>query len=132
VVIKRDSLIFRKQKIVHQLQAEMQSVLQYDNASANHRPQEKPIVQLERNTIGLQLVEFGIPLELVSLIKVYLNETYGKVHIGDNFQIRNGLNQARCFIDIDFQLCLRICHYEGPGKPSGVAFEWDTSVFGLC
>jgi hypothetical protein len=30
------------------------------------------------------LVEFGVPLKLVRLIKMRVNETYGKVHIGKN------------------------------------------------
>jgi hypothetical protein len=28
------------------------------------------------------LIEFGIPMKLIGLIKVCLNETYSKVHIG--------------------------------------------------
>jgi hypothetical protein len=44
------------------------------------------------------LTEFGIPMKLVRLIKMCLNETYSKVHIGkhlsDSFPIQNGLNQG--------------------------------------
>jgi hypothetical protein len=44
------------------------------------------------------LIEFGIPMKLVRLIKMCLNETYGKVHIGkhmsDSFPIQNGLKQG--------------------------------------
>jgi len=43
------------------------------------------------------LTEFGIPMKLVRLIKMYLNETYGKVSISkklsDAFPIQNGLKQ---------------------------------------
>jgi hypothetical protein len=43
------------------------------------------------------LIEFGVPMKLVKLIKICLNETYSKVHIGkhlsDNFPIQNGLKQ---------------------------------------
>jgi sorting nexin-29 len=30
------------------------------------------------------LIEFGIPRKIVGLIKVYLNETYSRIHIGKN------------------------------------------------
>jgi hypothetical protein len=43
------------------------------------------------------LIEFGVPMELVRLISMCLNETYSKVHIGkrlsDSFPIQNGLKQ---------------------------------------
>jgi hypothetical protein len=28
------------------------------------------------------LIEFGVPMKLIRLIKMYLNETYSKLHIG--------------------------------------------------
>jgi hypothetical protein len=41
------------------------------------------------------LIEFGVPMKLVRLIKMCLNETYIKVHIdkylSDTFRIQNGL-----------------------------------------
>jgi hypothetical protein len=41
------------------------------------------------------LIEFGIPMKLVRLIKICLNETYSRVRVGKNlsdmFPIRNGL-----------------------------------------
>jgi hypothetical protein len=44
------------------------------------------------------LLEFGIPKKLVRLIKMCLNDTYNKVHIGkrlsDKFPIQNGLKQG--------------------------------------
>jgi hypothetical protein len=44
------------------------------------------------------LIEFGVPLKLVGLIKMCLNERYSKVRIGkhssDNFPIQNGLKQG--------------------------------------
>jgi hypothetical protein len=42
------------------------------------------------------LIEFGVPMKLVRLIKMCLNETYNKVRIGkqlsDSFPIQNGLS----------------------------------------
>jgi len=44
------------------------------------------------------LNESGTPMSLVRLIKMYLNETYSKVHIGeqlsDKFHIKNCLKQG--------------------------------------
>jgi hypothetical protein len=44
------------------------------------------------------LIEFGIPMKLVRLIKICLNETYSKVRIGkhlsDSFPIQNCLKQG--------------------------------------
>jgi hypothetical protein len=44
------------------------------------------------------LIEFGVPMKLVRLVKVCLNETYNEVRIGkhlsDNFPIQNGLKQG--------------------------------------
>jgi hypothetical protein len=42
-------------------------------------------------------IEFGVPMKLVMLIRMYLNETYSKVRIGkhlsDSFLIQNGLKK---------------------------------------
>jgi hypothetical protein len=44
------------------------------------------------------LIEFGVPMKLVRLIKMCLNETYSKVRINkylsDTFPIQNGLKQG--------------------------------------
>jgi hypothetical protein len=43
------------------------------------------------------LIEYGVPMKLVRLIKMCLNETYSKVRIGkhlsDSFPFQNGLKQ---------------------------------------
>jgi hypothetical protein len=43
------------------------------------------------------LIEFGVPLKLVRLFKMCLNQTYSKAHVGKylpgNFSIQNGLEQ---------------------------------------
>jgi hypothetical protein len=73
------------------------------------------------------LVECGVLMKPVRLIKMCLNGTY-KVHIAKHlsgmFPIQNGLNA--------FQLCFRMCHQEGPRKTGGTEIEWDTSASGLC
>jgi hypothetical protein len=46
--------------------------------------------------------DFGVPMKLVRLIKICLNEMYGKVHIGkhlfDNFPIKNGPIQGEALL----------------------------------
>ena len=44
------------------------------------------------------LIEFGIPMQLVRLIKMFLNETYSRVQVGKHlsymFPIKNGLKEG--------------------------------------
>jgi hypothetical protein len=43
------------------------------------------------------LIEFGVPMKLVRMIKMCLSQTHSKVHVGkhlsDSFPIQNGLKQ---------------------------------------
>jgi hypothetical protein len=52
------------------------------------------------------LTEFGVPRNLVRLIKVYLNETYSKVciakHLYNMFPIQNGLKQGHVLSPLFF------------------------------
>jgi hypothetical protein len=81
------------------------------------------------------LIEFGIPMK-VRLIKMCLNETYSKVHIGkhlsDNFLIQNGLKRGDALSPLLLNFSLEYAIREGPGKSGGTEIEWDTSAFGLC
>jgi hypothetical protein len=56
------------------------------------------------------LREFGIPMKLVRRIKMCLNETYSKVHIGkhlsDSFPILNGLKQGDALSQLFFNFAL--------------------------
>ena len=55
------------------------------------------------------LIEFGIPLKLVRLIKMCLNKPCSGFrvdkHLSDIFHIKNGLKQGDCF-----ELCFRVFH----------------------
>ena len=55
-------------------------------------------------------IEFGIPMKLVRLIKMCLNETYSGVQIGkhlsDMFAIRNGLKQGDVLSPLLFNFAL--------------------------
>jgi hypothetical protein len=53
-------------------------------------------------------------------------------HFSDSFPIQNGLKQGDGVITTAFQLCFRICRYEGPEKPGGTEIEWDTSASDLA
>jgi len=56
------------------------------------------------------LIEFGIPMKLVRLIKMCLTETYSTVRVGKNlsdmFPIRNGLKQGDALSPLLFNFAL--------------------------
>jgi hypothetical protein len=56
------------------------------------------------------LIEFGIPMKLVRLIKMGLNYAYSKVYIGkhlsDSFPIQNGLKQGDASSPLLFNFAL--------------------------
>jgi hypothetical protein len=59
------------------------------------------------------LIKFGVPMKLVRLIKICLNETYSKVcigkHLSDNFRIQNGLKQGDALSPLLFNFALEQC-----------------------
>jgi hypothetical protein len=56
------------------------------------------------------LIEFGIPMKLISLIKTCLNETFSRVRVGKLlcavFPIRNGLKQGDALSPLLFNFAL--------------------------
>jgi hypothetical protein len=58
----------------------------------------KPMIQLGEGVLYNILIESGIPMKPVSLIKMCMNETYSRVwvgkHLSDMFPIKNGLKQG--------------------------------------
>ena len=56
------------------------------------------------------LIEFGIPMKLVSLIKMCMNETYSRdwvgKHLSDMFPIKNGLKQGDALSPLLFNFAL--------------------------
>jgi sorting nexin-29 len=63
-----------------------------------------------REALYTILIEFGIPRKLVGLIKMCLNETYRRVHIGknlyDKFTIEYGLKQGDALSPLLFNFAL--------------------------
>jgi hypothetical protein len=59
---------------------------------------KKTYDSVRREVLYNILIEFGIPLKLVRLIKMCLNVTYSRVRVGkylsDRFPIKNGLKQG--------------------------------------
>jgi hypothetical protein len=76
------------------------------------------------------VIEFGIPRKQVGLIKMCLNETYCRVHIGknlsDKFTVQNGLKQGDALSPLPLNFVL------GPREIGRTETEWDTSASGLC
>jgi hypothetical protein len=68
------------------------------------------MTQLKREVLHNILLEFGVPKKLVRLIKMCLNETYSKVHVGkllsDKFPIQNGLKQGDALSPLLFNFAL--------------------------
>jgi len=62
-------------------------------------------MQLEGRSYNI-LIECGIPMKLVRLIKMCLNEAYGRVwvvkHMSDTFCIKNGLKQGHALSQLFF------------------------------
>jgi hypothetical protein len=70
---------------------------------------KKTYNSVRREVLYNMLIEFGVPMKLVRLIKMYSIETYGKVHIGkhlsESFPIQNGLKQGDALSSLPFNFC---------------------------
>jgi hypothetical protein len=74
------------------------------------RDLKKAYDSVRREVLYNILIEFGVPMKLVRLIKMCSNETYSKVRIGkhlsDGFPIHNGLKQGDALSPLFFNFAL--------------------------
>jgi hypothetical protein len=72
---------------------------------------KKAYDSVRREVLYNILIESGIPLKLVRLIKMCLNETYSRVRVGKRlsgrFPIKNDLKKRRHFITIALEYAIR-------------------------
>jgi hypothetical protein len=65
---------------------------------------------VRREVLYSILIDFGVPIKLVKLIKMYLNKAYSKVRIVkyfcENFTIHNGLKQGDVSSPLFFNFAL--------------------------
>jgi hypothetical protein len=71
---------------------------------------KKAYYSVRREVLYNTLIEFGIPMKLVALVKMCLNETYSRVWVGkhlcDTFPIKNGVKQGAALSPLLFNFAL--------------------------
>ena len=71
----------------------------------------KSYKSVRREVLYNNLIEFGIPLKLAWLTKMYLNETHSTVqvrkHLSDMFPIKNGLKQGHTLLPMLFKFAVQ-------------------------
>jgi hypothetical protein len=72
---------------------------------------KKAYGSVRREVLYNILIEFTTPRKLARLIKMCLNETYGKIridkHLSDKFPIQNGLKQGDALSPLFFNFALK-------------------------
>jgi hypothetical protein len=90
----------------------------------------KACSKVRRQVLYNILIEFGMPMKLLRLIKICLNETCGKVRASKNlpyaFPIQNDLSPLL------FNFAVECANQESSRKSGSTGIEWNTSTLGLC
>jgi hypothetical protein len=93
-------------------------------------------IRFRREVFYNLLIEFGIPMKLVRLIKMCLNEICSGVLVGKNlsdmFSIRNGLKQGDALLLLLFNFVLEYTITRVQEKPEWLEIRRCTSSFGVC
>jgi hypothetical protein len=91
---------------------------------------------VRKEVLCIILIEFGILLKLVRVIKMRLNENHNRArvgnHLSDKFPVKNGLKQGDALLPLLFNFSLGYAFWEGSGKPRWLEIKWYTSASGLC
>ena len=82
------------------------------------------------------LTRFGIPMKLVILIKMCLNETYSRVsvgkHLSDMFAIKNVSERRNSLLQLLFNAALEYAIKSIWGNQEGLKLKWYLSALRLC
>jgi sorting nexin-29 len=95
---------------------------------------KKAYDSVRREVLYNIFIEFGVPMEIVRLIKICLNAGYSKVHIGkylcDTFPIQNGPKQGDASSPLLFTFAVEYAITKVPGNHVGLKLN-ETSAAGL-
>ena len=104
--------------------------IQWSSASAINRFQESLWLSWEGG-----LIEYGVPMKLVGLIKMCLHKTYSRIrarkHLSVMFPIINGFKQGDVLSLLFCNLAVTVGHQEGSCIPGLLEIKWYTSASSL-